>query len=171
MRPLKRVQIKRLYEGFAKTEPKKTQVLFLLQNLQNATNVGSMFRLAEACDAELVLTGSTPVPPNPEITLTAQGQEERAAFRHFARIEEGLDYVVEQGFSLVAVELTENAVPYHKFKYPPKTCFVLGNEFKGVFPQTLSKCESAVYIPMFGKNYSLNVHVSAAIVAFKAMVG
>ncbi len=168
---MKRTPIKRLYEEFAENHPPKVGLMFFLQNFQNAANVGSLFRLAEACEAELVLTGNTPTPPNPEVLQTAAGQENKVKFKKFVRIEDGLDYVKSQGFALVALEICQGAVPYNEFKFPEKTCIVLGNEFKGIFPQVLSKCEHAIYIPMFGKNYSLNVHVSAAIAAFKALIG
>jgi tRNA (guanosine-2'-O-)-methyltransferase len=171
MRPMKRTPIKRLYEEFAEKHPAKVKLMFFLQNFQNGANVGSMFRLAEACEAELIVTGNTPLPPDPDVIQTAAGQENRVKVRKFIRIEDGLEYVKSQGFSLVALEICEGAQPYNEFKFPEKTCIVLGNEFKGIFPQVLSKCEHAVYIPMFGKNYSLNVHVSAAITAFKALIG
>ncbi len=168
---MKHVPIKRLYENFVEKNPPKVKVMFLLQNFQNASNVGSMIRLAEACQADLVLTGNTPTPPDPDVLQTAAGQENRVKFRKFIRIEDALEYIKSEGYSLIALEICQGAVPFNQFKYPEKTCFVLGNEFKGIFPQVLSKCDGAVYIPMFGKNYSLNVHVSAAIVAFEALLG
>jgi tRNA (guanosine-2'-O-)-methyltransferase len=48
---------------------------------------------------------------------------------------------------------------------------VLGNETKGVYPQTLSLCDGAVYIPMYGKGPSMNVHVAGALVAYQALMG
>ena len=38
-------------------------------------------------------------------------------------------------------------------------------------PQTLSLCDGAVYIPMYGKGPSMNVHVAGALVAYRALMG
>ena len=105
--------------------------------------------------------------PNPEISMTSMNQEERVAWQHFANTQEAIKYAKEQGYVVIAIELCQEAKPYHKFEYPQKVCFVLGHENSGVHQEILSICDSAVYIPYFGKNYSLNVAVSAAIVAFR----
>jgi tRNA (guanosine-2'-O-)-methyltransferase len=43
---------------------------------------------------------------------------------------------------------------------------VLGNEEHGVSPACLSLCDAAVFVPMYGKGRSLNVHISLAIVGY-----
>ena len=56
-------------------------------------------------------------------------------------------------------------------RFPNKVCLVLGNETKGVYRQTLALCDGAVYIPMYGKGPSMNVHVAGALVAYQALLG
>ena len=86
----------------------------------------------------------------------------------------GMDFVRElkaQGYSIVAVEVAEGARAYQEFEFPVRTCLVLGNEGKGVYPNVLRQCDAAVFIPMAGKGRSVNVAVAAAIVAFRAVLG
>ena len=71
----------------------------------------------------------------------------------------------------MALETVQGAECYLEYDYPPKVCLVLGNETKGVYPQTLSFCDGAVYIPMYGKGPSMNVHVAGALVAYQALLG
>jgi tRNA (guanosine-2'-O-)-methyltransferase len=66
----------------------------------------------------------------------------------------------------VAVELTDTAVPYHQYTYPQKTCLIVGHEDHGVTKAVLAECDSAVFIPMYGKGLSLNVHVALSIVVY-----
>lgn len=73
----------------------------------------------------------------------------------------------EAGFTIVAVEVAEGAELYNRFEFPAKTCLVLGNEAKGVYPNVLRQCDAAVFIPMAGKGRSINVAVAAAVVAFR----
>ena len=143
------------------------ELAFLLQDWEDAYNVGGMFRVADGCGArELVMTGRTPVPPNPMIGVTSLGHHRRIPFRHIERHEEAALRLKEEGWSLVAVEIAEGARSFLEYEYPPKTCLVLGNEANGVYGSVLKHGDGAVYIPMLGKGRSLNVHVAAAIVGF-----
>lgn len=67
---------------------------------------------------------------------------------------------------MIAVELTDDAVPYHEFEYPARTCLIVGHEDHGVTKATLAACDAAVFLPMYGKGLSLNVHVALAIVLY-----
>lgn len=152
------------------TEPSGVRLCFLLQDWEDAYNVGGMFRVADGCGAEeLIMTGRTPVPPNPMIGVTSLGQHRRIPFRYFERHQDAAEALQSEGWSLVAVEIAAEAEPYRGFGYPEKTCLILGNEGAGVY-QALSKlADASVYIPMRGKGRSLNVTVAAAIVAFEAI--
>lgn len=167
MRALKRTEMKRLYETLP---PAKCQVMFLLAGVEKPANVGSIFRIAESINAKVLLCGQTPTPPNPEIEITSMGQENRVDWKHFSQTQEAIEYAKDEGFSVIAVEICQEAKPYQDFNYPDKVCLVLGHENSGIHPEILSQCDDAVFIPYFGKNYSLNVAVSAAIVAFRAVL-
>ena len=66
MRPLKKVETKRLFEAAARDYPPKVELAFLLQSLEDPLNVGSMFRIAAAFGAgEIIFTG--PPPPRPSL--------------------------------------------------------------------------------------------------------
>jgi len=167
MRPLRKTGIKRLYKDMAKTRPLHAEIAFLLQSLDDPVNVGALFRIADACGArELVLTGSTPTPPHPGIGLTARGADRRMAWRQIPRIEDATTTLKSEGYHLVALEIADEAQVYTDYAYPNKVCLVLGSEGKGVWPKTLRLCDGTVFIPMYGKGPSLNVHVAAALVAY-----
>ena len=172
MRPLKKVETKRLFEAAARTYPPRVELAFLLQSLEDPLNVGSMFRIADACGAkEIVFTGPTPTPPHEEIDRTARGHERRIAWRRIARIDEAAAELKAEGYHLLALETAQEAQCYLEYNYPTKVCLVLGNESKGVYPQTLSLCDGAVYIPLYGKGPSMKVHVAGALVAYRALMG
>lgn len=144
-----------------------TELAFLLQDWEDGYNVGGMFRVADGCGAkELVMSGRTPVPPNPMIGVTSIGAHRRIPFRHVEKNEEAALKLKSEGWSLVAVEIAEGAQNYLEYEYPPKTCLVLGNEAEGIYGNVMKHRDGAVYIPMLGKGRSLNVHVAAAIVGF-----
>ena len=172
MRPLRKVEVKRLFADAARSYPPKVELAFLLQSVEDPLNVGSMFRIADACGArELVFTGVTPAPPHEDIERTARGHERRVAWRRIGRMDEAANALRDEGYHLVALEMVQGAVCYLEYDFPDKVCLVLGNESKGVYGQTLALCDGAVYIPMYGKGPSMNVHVAGALVAYQALLG
>jgi len=145
------------------------ELCFLLQDLEDAYNVGGFFRLADGVGVkELVCSGRTPVPPNPMISVTSLGAHRRIPARYFKHHLDAVDNLKASGWSLVAIEIAEGAVNYREFAYPKKTCLIVGNEANGVYDSVLARADASVYIPMFGKGRSLNVHVAGAIVAYEA---
>jgi tRNA (guanosine-2'-O-)-methyltransferase len=158
--------VRQLHREFiARSRP--IELAFFLQDLDDPYNVGGMFRVADGCGARLIVTsGNTPVPPHPQIHVTSMGHHRRIAHRHFSAHEEAAVWLKGEGYALIAIEIAEGAVPYVQFEWPDKVCLVLGNEVNGVYGGVMKHRDAAVYIPMFGKGRSLNVHVSAAVVAF-----
>ncbi|MBI5358156.1 hypothetical protein HZB69_00820 [Candidatus Amesbacteria bacterium] len=115
-----------------------------------------------------MLCGRTATPPNSKISITSMNQENRVSWQYFSQTQDAIKYAKSEDYSVIAVELCQDAKPYHTYIYPDKVCLVLGHENSGVHQEILSICDNAVFIPYWGKNYSLNVAVSAAIVAFRA---
>jgi tRNA (guanosine-2'-O-)-methyltransferase len=143
------------------------KLAFLLQDWDDPYNVGGMFRVADACGAgELILSGKTPAPRHPQISVTSLGSHRRIPWRALERNDAAAARLREEGCELVAVEIAEGAVPYFQYPFGEKVCLVLGNEVNGVYGSVLKQCHAAVYIPMLGKGRSMNVHVAAAIVGY-----
>ena len=113
-----------------------------------------------------MLTGITPTPPNPTIEKVARYKNLRVPWRYEADPVTAVQELKSQGYHVVAVELADTAVPYHQYTYPSKTCLVVGHEDHGVTKATLAACDAAVFLPMYGKGLSLNVHVALSIVIY-----
>ena len=172
MIPLRKVEVRRLYKEATQKYRLQAEIAFLLQSLDDPLNVGSMFRIADACGAsELILAGRTPTPPHEEIDRTSRGHERRVSWRRIPQIDEALAVAKDDGYHLLALETARGAKCYLEYEFPSKVCLVLGNESKGVYPSTLTHCDGAVFVPMYGKGPSLNVHVAAALVAYQAALG
>lgn len=164
--------VRALYKDFKRSHSPRVELSFLLQDWEDAYNVGGMFRVADACGAkELFTSGRTPIPPDPQISVTSLGHHRRIPLHSFKGHEEAALAAKAAGYSIVAVEIAEGAVNYAEFEWPSKVCLVLGNEVNGVYGSVMKHRDAAVFIPMFGKGRSMNVHVAAAVVAFRALLG
>ena len=113
-----------------------------------------------------MLTGITPTPPNATIDKVGRFKSLRLPWRYEADPVAAVEGLKSSGYRVVAVELTDDALPYYDYAYAPKTCLVVGHEDHGVTKATLAVCDAAVFIPMYGKGLSLNVHVALAVVLY-----
>jgi tRNA (guanosine-2'-O-)-methyltransferase len=82
---------------------------------------------------------------------------------------EACRYLKNEGFTLVATHLGENAIDYRDFDYTQPTAIMMGNEAIGLTSEALSYADANVVIPMMGVVGALNVSVAAAILLFEAM--
>lgn len=147
--------------------PQDLELVFVLQDMQDPVNVGSAFRIADACGVRrMLLTGITTCPPHPLIKKVGRGRDRRIQWEYVEDAATGLAVLADEGFHRVAVELASDAVPYDGESYPSRLALVVGHEDHGVTNRTLSACDRAVYVPMYGKGASLNVHVSLGVVAY-----
>ena len=142
-------------------------VVGLLQSIEYPANVGSIFRVADGAGlTELVLTGITPTPPNPTIDKVGRFKSLWIPWRYEKDPITAVQHLKAAGYHIVAVELADTAVPYFDYHYPRRTCLVVGHEDHGITKATLAECDGAVFLPMYGKGRSLNVHVAFSIVLY-----
>ena len=147
-----------------KTKNEKRAIALLAHNVRSLWNVGSFFRTADALDVEKIfLTGFTGHPPRKEITKTAIGAEAVIPWEGQRDPMPYLRQLKDDGWSLVALEITDKAMNLTDYEPPAKVCLIVGHELTGVPKDILSMCDAVVKIPMLGKKESLNVAVAAGI--------
>ena len=165
---LTKKQIKRLMKKYKPP----LNLYLVLENIQYARNVASIFRIADAMRVKKIyLTGISHTPPfGKELTKVSRHKEKSVPWEYVKDTPKVLNYLKKHNITPVAIELTNMAVPFYEFEYPTDLALVVGNENYGITRKTLQYIHHAVFIPMFGKGASLNVHVSLAIVGFHALI-
>lgn len=140
------------------------RLCLLAHNVRSLWNVGSFFRTSDAFGVEKIyLTGYTPTPPRREISKTALGAEEFVPWEHQEDPKDAIDYLKSDGWRIVALEQTGDAVDLESYDPPEKVVLIVGHEVTGVPQEILDLCDDKVHIPMQGKKESLNVSVAAGI--------
>lgn len=143
---------------------RSTRIALLGHNIRSLWNVGSFFRTCDAFAVEKIfLTGYTGQPPRKEISKTAIGAEEAIPWEHASDPLPVLQSLQADGWSLVALELTPEAIDLTAFDPPEKLCLIVGHELDGVPASVIEICDHIVRIPMMGTKESLNVAVAAGI--------
>lgn len=151
---------------------KKHPVIILLDNVKDAKNVGSVFRIADAMGIKRVyLTGSTPAPPNKEIKKTSRSTEGKVSWEYIKNIEQCIQLLRNENHQIISIELTDMSKDLFAFSFANRfpLCLIAGDENEGVSQYALDYSDDVVHIPMLGINSSMNVSMATAIVAFEAI--
>ncbi|MDR0968980.1 MAG: RNA methyltransferase [Lentimicrobiaceae bacterium] len=146
----------------------KMPVVIVLDNIRSLSNVGSVFRSADAFRIEAVfLCGITACPPHREIQKTALGATESVSWSYFSTTQEAINFLKADSYTIFAVEQTDKSTLLNKFVPIEKSAYIFGNEIDGVDDKVLELCDGAIEIPQEGTKHSLNVSVCAGIVMWK----
>ena len=140
------------------------KICFLCHNVRSLWNVGSFFRTCDAFAIEkMYLTGYTGHPPRKEITKTALSAEETVPWEHARDPLPIIRALKDDGWFIVALEITDTALDLSEFSPSEKICLVVGHELTGIPEDILSAADAVIKIPMLGEKESLNVAVAAGI--------
>ena len=148
-------------------DAEKLPLVVVLDGVRSLYNVGSVFRTADAFRlAGIVLCGITATPPNAEIHKTALGAEDSVAWKHFDDTMEAVQWLRDEGYTLLAIEQCEGSTMLNDFHPDPSLRYavILGNEVKGVQQSVVDACDGCIEIPQFGTKHSMNVSVTAGII-------
>lgn len=148
----------------------KSPFIVVLDNIRSFSNVGSVFRTADAFLTEgIYLCGITAVPPHREIQKTALGATESVAWKYFKMTLDAITELKTNGYKIVGIEQAEGAVRLGDFavKDGLKYALVFGHEVNGVSQEVIDECDYVIEIPQFGTKHSFNIAVSAGIVLWE----
>src|SRR5512133_2216018 len=96
-------------EQFRNTE--KAPFIIVLDNVRSQSNVGSVFRTADAFLTEAIyLCGITSQPPHREINKTALGATESVAWKYFKSTPEAINELKANGYEIVCIEQAEGSI-------------------------------------------------------------
>jgi len=155
-------------EQFRKTE--KAPFIIVLDNVRSQSNVGSIFRTADAFLTEAIyLCGITSTPPHREIQKTALGATESVSWKYFPETSTALNELKEKGYKIIAVEQAEGSVALQDLtiENDRRYALIFGHEVNGVDQEIVNNCDLCVEIPQFGTKHSFNIAISVGIVLWE----
>jgi 23S rRNA (guanosine2251-2'-O)-methyltransferase len=151
-------------------ETEKSPFIIVLDNIRSNSNVGSVFRTADAFLTESIyLCGITSIPPHREISKTALGATESVVWKYFKETADAVSELKSHGYKIVGIEQTEGSVGLGDFVVERglKYALVFGHEVNGVEQAIIDECDYVIEIPQFGTKHSFNIAVSAGIVLWE----
>jgi 23S rRNA (guanosine2251-2'-O)-methyltransferase len=144
-----------------------TQLLVVLDGVEDPHNLGAIIRTAHAAGAGGVLiperraTGLTDV-----VAKAAAGALEYLPVVRAGNLNRALEQLKELGYWIYGLD-ERGPEDYDRVEYNSPTVLVFGGEGKGLHELVRKHCDVLVRIPMEGRIPSLNVSVAAGIVLFE----
>jgi tRNA G18 (ribose-2'-O)-methylase SpoU len=143
--------------------------IVVLENVNNPTNLGVIARSAVGLGADaLLLDPSCCDPLYRRASRVAMGEVFAMPWARLGRFPQGLDAVIEAGFSLIALTPDPAAEPIDDVSFAPdeRVALVLGAEGPGLTEEAMARIGRRVRIPLHGSVDSLNVGAAAAIACY-----
>lgn len=128
-------------------------------------NLATIIRLCTAFGVTaLLLESGCADPYSRRVVRVSMGNVFRLPVLESSNLQKELVHLqTEQGFSLVATVLNENAQPLDCVQPSSRNVIVFGNEGEGLSADWIELCDQQITIPMRGGTDSLNVGVAAGI--------
>ncbi len=152
---------------------KRRENILIINDIRSVTNVGAMFRTADAAGInKIYLTGYTPTPldrfgrKRGDLAKSSLGAEEFVFWEYKKNILPLLKKLKEENYLIIGIEQDKKSIDYKKVKLQKKNVFIVGAEVTGIPKNILAKCDIIAEIPMRGKKESLNVSVACGIALF-----
>lgn len=139
----------------------------VLESIENPTNIGAIFRSAAALGMDAILL--SPGCSDPLYRRSARVSVGTVFQILWTFLEPSLENTAavlhRLGFQVASLALSKRSVSVDDpaLKKPEKLAILLGNEEKGLRPETLAESDYIVRIPMSGSVDSLNVAAASAV--------
>ena len=137
----------------------KFPITIVCENVTNAPNLGSLFRAADAFGVEQIIFCGTHIPLGRKIVN----------FKIADNASETIETLKNNGYQIIALEITSTSLPIHELKFSTKQpiALVIGDENFGVSENILKTSDLIVHINMFGQNSSMNVVQATSIALYE----
>ncbi|MFI8379948.1 TrmH family RNA methyltransferase [Leeuwenhoekiella sp. NPDC079379] len=144
-------------------------LVILCDGITSPANAGSLMRLSDALGLKhLYFCNSNINFESSRFKRTSRSTEMYVSYTQTSDYDEILKNLKRENYILIGLELTNNSISLADFNIQAdeKIALVLGNERHGISPTVLTKLNKSIYIPMYGKNSSMNVAQAAAIATY-----
>lgn len=144
-----------------------TQLLVVLDGVEDPHNLGAIVRTANAAGAGAVLVPERRAAGLTEtVVKAAAGAIEYTPIVRIVNVSRTLEELKQRGFWIYGLDERGDRV-YTDIDYATPAVLVFGGEGKGLHELVKKHCDFLVRIPMAGAISSLNVSVAAGVVLFE----
>lgn len=145
------------------------EAFFLLDGITNPQNLGMIIRsVAASAMTGIILPSQGCAKLDPLVYKASAGCVLKTRILTSKTTENALTALKQANFQLVALDGSAKQT-VKDVQERGKTVFLLGNESTGLSDAALKECDQRIHIPMCNNVESLNVAVTAGIIAFRGL--
>lgn len=142
--------------------------LLLLDELEDAQNVGALLRTADAAGVHgVLLPRRRACPLNAAVARTSAGAVEHVAVVQIGNIAQTIEKLQARGCWVVGADM--DGVDYFAANLAGPIVLVIGAEGRGLGRLVKQKCDDIVSIPMRGRVNSLNASNAGAVLMYEVL--
>jgi len=137
----------------------KHPITVVCDNVTNAPNIGSLFRIADAFGVEkLVFIGNHLPIPSRKMQKTSRATEKYVEYTIVENMQTYLE-TIKETHQIISLEISDNSTPLQdfQFKFNKPIVLIIGDENFGVSESVLQQSNAVIHINMYGENSSMNV--------------
>ena len=134
-------------------------ITVVCDNVTNAPNIGSLFRMCDAFGVEKLILCGDHIPLGRKMKKTSRATEKVVAFEIQPSALKVVEALKNKNYQIISLEITENSKPIHNFKFSKEKpiALIIGDENFGVSEPVLNQSNATIHIDMYGQNSSMNV--------------
>lgn len=160
--------MKQLTHYDIQNKQQKFPITIVCDAIRTPENVGMCFRVAESFGVEKIyFHESSPSLDNRKVLKTARNTINQIKHEFYSNFEEKIGELKQEGNTIIGIEITDKSIKIQDFDFKnhEKIVLLLGSERNGI--SDINLADFTIEIPMYGRNSSMNVIHSLAIVLYE----
>lgn len=147
----------------------KHPITLVCDNITNAPNIGSLFRLSDAFSIEELIFCGKNISLGKRMKKTSRSTEQYVNYKIEEDINELVTNLKAKDYYLIALEITDTSTELSQLKLNTNQpiALILGHESFGVSESILKQMDAIVHINMYGNNSSMNVVQATSITLYE----
>ena len=134
-------------------------ITLICDNVTNAPNIGSLFRIADAFGIEKLILCGEQITLGRKMSKTSRATEKTINYEIADSTSTIIESLKSKNYQIISLEITNTSKPIHTFKFSTEKpiALIIGDENFGVSDSILKMSDAIIHIDMFGNNSSMNV--------------
>ncbi len=134
-------------------------VTLVSENVTNASNIGSLFRMADAFGVEKLILCGENISLGRKFTKTSRATEKAVNHEFQESAYDVVNLLKAKGYQIISLEISTKSKSISTFKFIKNQpiALIIGDENFGISEAILNNSNHVIHIDMYGQNSSMNV--------------
>ena len=134
-------------------------ITLICDNVTNAPNIGSIFRIADAFGIEKLILCGDDISLGRKMAKTSRATEKVVNYEVNRDASEVIQDLKSKNYQIISLEITNSSQAVHNVQFSTNKpiALIIGDENFGVSEHILNISDVIIHIEMFGQNSSMNV--------------